>query len=165
MAHFNTLQQSFNQMDDKKQVICIWNPNHILNHSRYQKHQLHCPDRPKNVYKCQYNFLHEFRSLSEKDQHELNCEGMKRRLREQKEREELKKKVGAPVVVEQLRPGESTDPWADEGSRSWCQRFPCTRTWFDSRPDRRVHSKVQWRGSSLRVHAGCNVLEPEATNQ
>lgn len=124
MAQYNTLQQSFNQMDDKKQVICIWNPNHVVNHSRYQKHQLHCPDRPKKVYKCQYNFLHEFRSLTEKDEHELNCEGMKRRLREEKEREELKKKrIGASVVVEQSRPGESSDPWADEGTEAGVKDF------------------------------------------
>lgn len=117
MASFTTTQQSFNEMDDKKQVICAWNRNHKVNHSRYQKHQLSCPDRPKVVHKCQYNFLHEFKTAKEKDNHELTCEGMIRRLREQKELAEFKKRktVGAPVVVEKAPVGQSSDPWADEG--------------------------------------------------
>lgn len=120
------IEQSFNQMDDRKLVTCAWNSNHEVSHSRYQAHQLKCPDRPKFVEKCQYNNAHEFRTKKEKDDHELNCEGMLRRLREQQELAELKQRgkfIGAPIIVKQIAAGESSDPWADEGEQAGVQNF------------------------------------------
>lgn len=111
-------------MDDEHLVTCAWNSSHEVKYSRYYAHQIKCPDRPKQVEKCQFNICHEFRTEIEKNEHELHCKDMLRRLRDHKELADRGgKSLAAPVIVEPIAAGESSDPWADEGMDSGVKKF------------------------------------------
>ena len=61
-------------------VACPFNASHRMQERRLQWHMLRCPKRTQ-LFHCKHNFKHCFKSLAEKDGHQLSCNSRTKLLR------------------------------------------------------------------------------------